>query len=83
MRVPISRRCRIPKKDHEKHGLTIGCHGCEGFKKGISVNPSEVDKVIKYIANQKEHHCKKSFQEEYIAFLNKYEVAYDERYVWE
>lgn len=49
----------------------------------FSVNPSEVDRVIDYITKQKEHHCKKSFQEEYIAFLNKYEVAYDERYVWE
>ena len=49
----------------------------------FSVNPSEVEIVINYIANQKEHHCKKTFQDEYKAFLKKYEVSYDERYVWD
>lgn len=48
----------------------------------FSVNPSEVDVVIKYIANQKEHHRKKIFQDEYRAFLKKYAVEFDERYVW-
>lgn len=49
----------------------------------FSVNPSEVDTVINYIANQKEHHRKKSFQDEYRAFLKKFNVEYDERYVWD
>ena len=49
----------------------------------FSVNPSEVDVVINYIANQKEHHRKKTFQVEYRAFLKKYNVEYDERYVWD
>ncbi len=49
----------------------------------FSVNPSEVDTVIKYIANQHEHHAKKTFQEEYYAFLKKYHVEYDEQYVWD
>ena len=49
----------------------------------FSVNPAEVDTVIRYITNQHEHHGKKTFQEEYRAFLNKYGVAYDERYVWD
>lgn len=49
----------------------------------FSVNPAEVDRVIQYIANQHEHHRKKTFQEEYRAFLKKYKVHYDERYVWE
>jgi len=49
----------------------------------FSVNPVEVNIVINYIANQKEHHKKKSFQEEYRAFLKKYNVDYDERYVWD
>jgi REP element-mobilizing transposase RayT len=49
----------------------------------FSVNPAEVERVIQYIANQKEHHRKKAFQTEYQEFLEKYEVAYDERYVWE
>lgn len=49
----------------------------------FSVNPAEVDVVINYIANQKEHHSKKTYQEEYKAFLDKYKVKYDERYVWD
>jgi len=49
----------------------------------FSVNPSEVEIVIDYITNQKEHHRKKTFQEEYRAFLKKYKVEYDERYVWD
>lgn len=49
----------------------------------FSVNPCEVDVVIEYISRQREHHSKKTFQEEYIAFLKKYKVEYDERYVWE
>ena len=49
----------------------------------FSVNPAEVDIVSTYIANQHEHHRKKTFQDEYRAFLKKYEVEYDERYVWD
>jgi putative transposase len=49
----------------------------------FSVNPSEVDVAIKYIADQKVHHSKKGFQDEYRAFLKKYKVEYDERYVWD
>lgn len=49
----------------------------------FSVIPSEVDRVIKYIANQHEHHNKKNFQDEYRGILKKYKVEYDERYVWD
>jgi len=49
----------------------------------FSVNPSDVETVKNYIANQKEHHSKKTFQNEYMAFLKKYEVEYDARYVWD
>jgi hypothetical protein len=49
----------------------------------FSVNPKQVDIVIQYIANQHEHHRKKDFQMEYRAFLKKYKVEYDERYVWD
>jgi hypothetical protein len=49
----------------------------------FSVNPAEVGTVIFSIANQHEHHRKKTFQDEYREILNKYEVIYDERYVWD
>lgn len=49
----------------------------------FSVNPYEIDKVVEYIENQKEHHRKKTFQDEYRAFLKKYKVEFDERYIWD
>ncbi len=49
----------------------------------FSVNPYEIDVVEKYIENQEDHHKSKSFQDEYRAFIKKYEVEYDERYVWD
>ena len=50
---------------------------------GFSVNPTETEVVIKYIQNQEEHHKTRTFQEEYRLFLKKYQVEYDERYVWD
>ena len=49
----------------------------------FSVNPTQVNKVTSYIINQHEHHNKKSFQDEYRLFLKKYQIEYDERYVWD
>ena len=49
----------------------------------FSVNPSEVSTVIAYIANQQEHHTKKTFNDEYRSILKKYDVVYDEQYVWD
>jgi len=49
----------------------------------FSVNPAETDVVVKYILNQEKHHNKTSFQDEYRALLNKYEIEFDERYVWD
>ncbi|MFV0555098.1 MAG: IS200/IS605 family transposase [Mangrovibacterium sp.] len=49
----------------------------------FSINPTEVAVVVKYIESQHEHHGKKTFQDEYRAFLKKYKVDYDERYVWD
>ncbi len=47
----------------------------------FSVNPAQIDTVIAYITDHHEHHKKKTFQDEYRAFLKKYNVDYDERYV--
>ncbi|HEX7181316.1 MAG TPA: IS200/IS605 family transposase [Thermoanaerobaculia bacterium] len=49
----------------------------------FSVSQSQVEDVRSYIRNQREHHRVKSFQEELRAFLNAYEVEFDERYVWD
>ena len=50
---------------------------------GFSVNPRETDKVIEYIANQKVHHQRQNYQDEYREMLKRYGVEYDERYVWD
>jgi putative transposase len=49
----------------------------------FSVSESNVAAVTKYIATQEEHHKKHSFQEEFVAFLKKNRVEYDERYIWD
>ena len=49
----------------------------------FSVSESNVAAVTKYIAEQEEHHRKHSFQEEFVAFLVRNNVAYDERYIWD
>lgn len=54
----------------------------EGFG-AFSYSRSQIDVVIKYILNQEEHHKKKSFKEEYLDFLKKFEIEYDEKYLFE
>jgi REP-associated tyrosine transposase len=53
----------------------------EGFG-GFSYSKSHIDNVIDYIKDQKIHHRQKSFLEEYLEFLEKFEVPYDERYIF-
>jgi putative transposase len=48
----------------------------------FTVSKSQVSDLIKYIKNQREHHRKKTFQEEYLELLKKHGVDYDERYLW-
>ena len=52
----------------------------EGYG-AFSYGKSQVPNVISYIQNQEEHHRKKTFVEEYIEFLKKFEIEYDERYI--
>ena len=48
----------------------------------FSVSASQMKSVIRYIDGQKEHHRKKTFEEEFLEFLDKYGVDYDRRYVF-
>ena len=54
----------------------------EGYG-AFSVSKSKEKNLIAYIGNQQHHHRKRSFKEEYLEFLAKYEVEYDERYLWD
>ncbi len=49
----------------------------------FSVGPAHRDDVVRYLDRQAEHHRRRSFQEELRAFLDKYGVSYDERYMWD
>lgn len=49
----------------------------------FSYSRSQIDHVIHYIHNQQEHHKRKSFKEEYLDFLQKFENEHDERYLFE
>jgi REP element-mobilizing transposase RayT len=49
---------------------------------GFSVSASLVAKVTQYIANQREHHKKFDFQQEYLTLLKKHGIAYDPKYLW-
>ena len=66
---------------HENFANRRGFACQEGYG-AFSVSKSEEQRVIDYITNQKEHHRKRSFEEEYLAFLGKYGVEYDRRYLW-
>jgi putative transposase len=54
----------------------------EGFG-AFSYSKSSLDNVVKYILNQEDHHKKKTFKNEYLDFLEKFEIEYDEKYVFE
>ncbi len=49
----------------------------------FSIGQSTVAEVTEYIGKQSEHHRERSFQDEFRAFLRRYEVPYEERYVWD
>jgi len=49
----------------------------------FSIGQSQLPNLIQYIDNQKEHHLGKSFKEELLEILNRYGLAYDEKYLWD
>ena len=54
----------------------------EGYG-AFSLSQSHAGQVLRYIQGQEEHHRKVSFQDEFVAFLKKHGIAYDERYIWQ
>ena len=49
----------------------------------FAYSKSQVDAVVKYILNQPEHHSKKTFKNEYLSILKKFEINFDEKYLFE
>ncbi|BEV03023.1 IS200/IS605 family transposase [Chryseobacterium gambrini] len=54
----------------------------EGYG-AFSYSKSSIDSVVKYILNQEEHHKNKTFKEEYLDFMEKFEIKYDPEYLFE
>lgn len=50
---------------------------------GFSYSQSHIDRVYQYILNQQEHHKKKTFREEYMGFLKKYNIEFENQYLFE
>jgi REP element-mobilizing transposase RayT len=55
----------------------------QGGYGAFTVSASGVEDVRRYIANQREHHRHRTFQEEFVEFLKAYQVPYDKRYIWD
>ena len=84
--ISLSALMKDIKKDSSSWIKTKGSefsnfHWQDGYG-AFSIGKSEIPELKKYIASQKEHHRKRTFKEELIEFLDKYGVAYDERYLW-
>jgi len=64
-------------------GSEFGSFAWQSGYGAFSVGQSQTPDVVAYIDRQKERHRRRTFQEEYLTFLKKYDVPYDERYVWD
>ena len=64
-------------------GWTVGRFSWqEGFG-AFSYSHSQLSEVVRYIEDQETHHSRRSFREEYLAFLDRFGVVYDEKYVFD
>ena len=85
--VSVSQAVEDVKKSSSKwiktQGIEFAGFAWQAGYGAFGFSESNVQAVCDYIANQREHHRQKSFQEEYRAFLKRHHVAYDERYVWD
>jgi REP element-mobilizing transposase RayT len=66
----------------EKHFSNFNFNWQEGYG-AFSYSHRDLDNVIGYINNQKQHHKKQSFREEYMAFLNEYQIEFKDEYLFE
>ncbi|NLF30916.1 MAG: IS200/IS605 family transposase [Planctomycetes bacterium] len=83
--IPVSKLVEQLKRPASKWMKTQGVSGF-AWQNGygaFSIGQSQFDDVAGYIGRQKEHHRRLTFQEEFRAFLTRYRVEYDERYVWD
>jgi putative transposase len=67
---------------NQRPGLSVEFHWQAGYA-AFSVSQSDIEAVREYIRKQVEHHAKESFQDELREWLRRYEIEWDERYVWD
>ena len=85
--LPLSKLVEEIKKGSSKWIKTKGnLYSNFAWQNGygaFSIGRSTFDSLRKYIQNQKKHHQKVSFQDEYRSILNKYAIEFNEKYVWD
>jgi REP element-mobilizing transposase RayT len=85
--IPVADLLRELKRDSSKwikqqHQPLGDFHWQDGYG-AFSVSPAHVEELMRYIAEQEEHHRKETFQDEFRRVCEKYGVSIDEKYVWE
>ncbi|HET8824396.1 MAG TPA: IS200/IS605 family transposase [Terriglobales bacterium] len=81
--MPLAKAIQTLKACSSKwlnESVTKGFSWQEGYG-AFSVSASQTDGVIAYIQNQREHHAKKSFEEEFLSLLKRYGITYDREHV--
>ena len=64
-----------------KKGFFMGKFKWQEGYGAFSYSHSQIDSVVKYIMNQEQHHKKKTFREEYLELLKRFNIPYDEKYI--
>jgi putative transposase len=85
--VSISETVKVLKVEstnfiNENRLIDVGFNWQEGYG-AFSHSREEIDRVIKYILNQREHHMKKAFRNEFYALLERYEIEFNSNYMFE
>ena len=82
----LSNLMQIVKKDSSKwindNQFVKGKFSWQEGYGAFSYSKSQLPRLINYVQNQKLHHKKKTFQQEYVGFLDKFEVEYENRYLF-
>jgi putative transposase len=85
--VSVSELMKIVKAKSSKyindHSLTPEHFEWQEGYGVFSYSQSQVDRVYRYIQNQEAHHQKQTFRDEYLAFLKKFKVEFDEQYIFQ
>jgi len=85
--VTVSQAAEDVKKSSSKwiktQGASFGGFAWQSGYGAFAVSESNRAAVHKYIANQEEHHRRRTFQDEYREFLVRHHISFDEKYVWD